>query len=128
MGGCFQTQEGSVQHVVLLSLQVAVGLRSQAFVNKVEVWWGPTTSVQSGQADQPPQDGPLLAIRVSFTGDKEPEVMISAQNASAACAAASGDCCWCQFCIMNTTLNHLPPQRFRTLAHKGLIQFEHQHT
>ena len=55
-------------------LQVAVGLRSQGFVRKLEAWWGPA-GLQ--QAQQTPVDGPLTAIRISFTGDKDPAVSVS---------------------------------------------------
>jgi hypothetical protein len=54
-----------------LRLQVAVGLRNQGFIKKVEVWWGPSANNQPWQMTS---DGPLIAIRISFTGDKEPEV------------------------------------------------------
>lgn len=53
-------------------MQVEVGLRSRGFVRKVEAWWGganPRT-----QSWQLYEDGPLLAVRVSFPGDKDPVV------------------------------------------------------
>jgi len=52
--------------------QVEVGLRSRGFVTKVEAWWG-----GANPRTQPWQlydDGPLLAVRVSFTGEKDPVV------------------------------------------------------
>lgn len=52
-------------------MQVAVGLRNQGFINKVEVWWGPSANSQQWELTQ---DGPLAAVRISFTGDKAPEV------------------------------------------------------
>jgi hypothetical protein len=55
----------------LCALQVAVGLRSQGFVRRVEAWWGPSANTQPWQKTE---DGPLIALRVKFTGDKEPEV------------------------------------------------------
>lgn len=48
-----------------------MGLRNQGFIKKVEVWWGPSANNKPWQMTS---DGPLIAIRVSFTGDKEPEV------------------------------------------------------
>ena len=69
-GGCGLPH--SAAHTLLSCLlQVAVGLRSQGFVRRFEVWWGPSASTQPWQATD---DGALIAVRVSFTGDKEPEV------------------------------------------------------
>jgi hypothetical protein len=52
-------------------MQVAIGLRSQSFVDRVEVWWGASANSQPWQLNE---DGPLIAVRVSFTGDKQPDV------------------------------------------------------
>jgi hypothetical protein len=52
-------------------MQVAVGLRSQGFISKVEVWWGPSANSQPWELTQ---DGPLVAIRISFTGELTHEV------------------------------------------------------
>jgi hypothetical protein len=48
-----------------------MGLHTQSFVSRVEVWWGPSANSQPWQLSE---DGPLIAVRVSFTGDKQPEV------------------------------------------------------
>eukprot|EP00879_Flechtneria_rotunda_P013498 GHRR01014093.1.p1 GENE.GHRR01014093.1~~GHRR01014093.1.p1 ORF type:complete len:350 (+),score=100.89 GHRR01014093.1:875-1924(+) len=52
-------------------LQVTAGLRSKGFLRKVEAWWGPV----AGAEPLPDNfDGPLRAVRLTFSDHKEPVV------------------------------------------------------
>jgi hypothetical protein len=62
-----------LEHAAACALpQVAAGLRSRGFLSKLEAWWGAPKA--AGQAAAASADGPITALRLTFTNDKEPVV------------------------------------------------------
>eukprot|EP00775_Hariotina_reticulata_P002364 gene2364-2669_t len=59
-------------------LQVAAGLRSRGVLRKVEAWWGPVM----GQPLPDNFDGPLRAVRLTFSDQRQPVVFGNASLAA----------------------------------------------
>lgn len=67
-------------------VQVRSGLRHGGFVRAVEAWWGPAPVV--GGAPLPDNyDGPLRAVKLTFSDKTEPVVSLLAGQWAADCVA-----------------------------------------